>query len=160
MSGLGLGSLREFRAGLFSVCGPCAGVLWAQQSRSCLAASSHSVPSSGSVSTPNSRQEDCTDGVMERCIFAPSSRQLKVGKEKYLLLFYPGTVFWLHWRGYFERSPPPTFTPETVSRGVLSSSRTAPGQLFKIRGSGVGSLGAERHPHLCLLMRSNVCWVP
>lgn len=28
------------------------------------------------------------------------------------LIFYSGTVFWLHCWGYFERSPPPTLSPK------------------------------------------------
>lgn len=55
-------------------------------------ASSHSVPSSGPVSTPNSRQEDCTDDVLGRCIFASPSRQLKVGKEVSLKILFRNRV--------------------------------------------------------------------
>lgn len=35
------------------------------------------------------------------------------------LIFYSGTVFWLHCWGYLERSPPPTFSPKTAGRCIF-----------------------------------------
>lgn len=70
-----------------------------------------SVPSPGRISTPNSGLKNFIDEVVWRWIFASLSPYIG-GKGKVFLIFYSGTVFWLHYWGYFERSPPPTLTPK------------------------------------------------